>query len=120
MTRTPWAPLDREQGSRLVAAHQRRFDAEVADDLQVGGDAAVGVEGARGGRAAHGELGDVRRGGVQGAGSSHRDVSIQADASVGKAGQQRAVFLADGHQGVLDLEVARCALQLGRLHEAGR
>ena len=55
------AALDRQQGSRRVAAHQRRFDAEVADDLQVGGDAAVGVEGARGGRAAHGELGDVRR-----------------------------------------------------------
>ena len=113
------AALDRQQGSRRVAAHQRRFDAEVADDLQVGGDAAVGVEGARGGRAAHGELGDVRRGGVQGAGSSHRDVSIQADASVGEAGQQRAVFLADGHQGVLDLEISRRALQLGRLHEGG-
>ena len=35
------------------------------------------------------------------------------------AGQQRAVFLADRHQGVLDLEVARRALQLGRLHEGG-
>ena len=97
----------------------RGFDAEVADDLQVGGDAAVGVEGARGGRAAHGELGDVRRGGVQGAGSSHRDVSVQADASVGEAGQQRAVFLADRYQGVLDLEISRRALQLGRLHEGG-
>ena len=113
-------PFDREPGRGRVAAHQRRFDAEVADDLQVGGDAAVGAEGARGRRAAHGELGDVRRGGVQGAGRRHRHVSVQADASVGEAGQQRAVFLADGHQGVLDLEVARRALQqLGRLHEGG-
>ena len=112
-------PFDREPGGGRVAAHQRGFDAEVADDLQVGGDAAVGVEGACGGRAAHGELGDVRRGGVQGAGSGHRDVSVQADASVGEAGQQRAVFLADGHQGVLDLEISRRALQLGRLHEGG-
>ena len=79
----------------------------------VGGDAAVGVEGARGGRAAHGELGDVRRGGVQGAGRRHRHVPVEADASVGEAGQRRAVFLADGHQGVLDLEMARRALQLG-------
>ena len=112
-------PFDREPGGGRVAAHQRGFDAEVADDLHVGGDAAVGVEGARGGRAAHGELRDVRRGGVQGAGSGHRDVSVQADASVGEAGQQRAVFLADGHQGVLDLEISRRALQLGGLHERG-
>ena len=34
----------------------------------------------------------------RGAVSSHCDVSVQADASVGEAGQQRAVFLADGHQ----------------------
>ena len=114
------APLDREPArDGRVAAHQRRFDAEVADDLQVGGDAAVGAEGAHGRRAAHGELGDVRRGGVQGAGSGHRHVSVQADASVGEAGQQRAVFLADRYQGVLDLEVAGRALQLGRLHEGG-
>ena len=112
-------PFDREPGRGRVAAHQRRFDAEVADDLQVGGDAAVGAEGARGRRAAHGELRDVRRGGVQDAGRRHRDVPVQADASVGEAGQQRAVFLADRHQGVLDLEVARRALQLGRLHEGG-
>ena len=59
------------------------------------------------------------RGGVQGAGRRHRHVPVEADASVGEAGQQRAVFLADGHQGVLDLEIARRALQLGRLHEAG-
>ena len=111
-------PFDREPGRGRVAAHQRCFDAEVADDLQVGGDA-VGAEGARGRRAAHGELGDVRRGGVEGAGRRHRHVSVQADASVGEAGQQRAVFLADRHQGVLDLEVARRALQLGRLHEGG-
>ena len=104
-------PFDREPGRGRVAAHQRRFDAEVADDLQVGGDAAVGAEGARGRRAAHGELGDVRR--------RHRHVSVQADASVGEAGQQRAVLLADRHQGVLDLEVARRALQLGRLQEGG-
>ena len=113
------APFDREPGRGRVAAHQRRFDAEVADDLQVGGDAAVGAEGARGRRAAHGELGDVRRGGVEGAGRRHRHVPVQADAAVGEAGQQRAVFLADRHQGVLDLEVARRALQLGRLHEGG-
>ena len=112
-------PFDREPGGCRVAAHQRGFDAEVADDLQVGGDAAVGAEGARGGRAAHGELGDVRRGGVEGAGRRHRHVPVEADASVGEAGQQRAVFLADRYQGVLDLEVARCALQLGRLHEGG-
>ena len=112
-------PFDREPGGGRVAAHQRRFEPEVADDLQVGGDAAVGAEGARGRRAAHGELGDVRRGGVQGAGRRHRNVPVQADASVGEAGQQRAVFLADRYQGVLDLEVARCALQLGRLHEGG-
>ena len=111
--------LDREPGRGRVAAHQRRFDAEVADDLQVGGEAAVGVEGARGRRAAHGELRDVRRGGVQGAGRRHRHVSVQADASVGEAGQQRPVFLADRYQGVLDLEVTRRALQLGRLHEGG-
>ena len=109
-------PFDGEPGRGRVAAHQRRFDAEVADDLQVGGDAAVGVEGARGRRAAHGELGDVRRGGVQGAGRRHRHVSVQADASISEAGQQRAVFLADGDQGVLDLEISRRALQLGRLH----
>ena len=112
-------PFDREPGRSRVAAHQRRFEAEVADGLQVGGDAAVGAEGARGGRAAHGELGDVRRGGVQGAGRRHRHVPFEADTSVGEAGQQRAVFLADGHQGVLDLEISRRALQLGRLHEAG-
>ena len=40
----------------------------------------------------------------------HRHVPVEADASVGEAGQQRAVFLADRYQGVLDLEVARCAL----------
>ena len=111
--------LDREPGRGRVAAHQRRFEPEVADDLQVGGDAAVGAEGARGGRAAHGELGDVRRGGVQGACRRHRDVPVHADASVGEAGQQRAVFLADRYQGVLDLEIAGRALQLGRLHEGG-
>ena len=112
-------PFDREPRRGRVAAHQRRFEPEVADDLQVGGDAAVGVEGARGRRAAHGELRDVRRGGVQGAGRRHRHVPVHADASVGEAGQQRAVFLADRYQGVLDLEIARCALQLGRLHEGG-
>ena len=112
-------PFDREPGRGRVAAHQRRFEPEVADDLQVGGDAAVGAEGARGRRAAHGELGDVRRGGVQGACRRHRHVPVHADASVGEAGQQRAVFLADGHQGVLDLEIAGRALQLGRLHEGG-
>ena len=112
-------PFDREPGCGRVAAHQRRFDAEVADDLQVGGDAAVGAEGARGRRAAHGELRDVRRGGVEGAGRRHRHVSVQADASVGEAGQQRAVFLAHRHQGVLDLEISRRALQPGRLHEGG-
>ena len=112
-------PFDREPGRGRVAAHQRRFDAEVADDLQVGGDAAVGAEGARGRRAAHGELRDVRRGGVQGAGRRHRHVPVQADAAVRKGSQQRAVFLADRYQGVLNLEVARCALQLGRLHEGG-
>ena len=113
------APFDREPGRGRVAAHQRRFDAEVADDLQVGGYAAVGAEGARGRRAAHGELRDVRRGGVEGAGRRHRHVSVQADASVREAGQQGPVLLADGDQGVLDLEVARRALQLGRLHEGG-
>ena len=112
-------PFDREPGRGRLAAHQRRFEPEVADDLQVGGDAAVGAEGARGRRAAHGELGDVRRGGVQGAGSGHRHVPVEADASVGEAGQQRAVFLADRYQGVLDLEIAGRALQLGRLHEGG-
>ena len=66
-----------------------------------------------------GELRDVRRGGVQGAGRRHRHVPVEADASVGEAGQQRAVFLADCYQGVLDLEVAGRALQLGRLHEGG-
>ena len=111
--------LDREPGGGRVAAHQRRFEPEVADDLQVGGDAAVGAEGARGRRAANGELRDVRCRGVQGAGRRHRHVPVEADASVGEAGQQRAVFLADRYQGVLDLEVARCALQLGHLHEAG-
>ena len=119
LTRTPCAPPSIESQGGRVAAHQRRFEPEVADDLQVGGDAAVGAEGARGRRAAHGELRDVRRGGVQGAGSGHRHVPVEADASVGEAGQQRAVFLADRYQGVLDLEVARCALQLGRLHEGG-
>ena len=39
-------PFDREPGRGRVAAHQRRFEPEVADDLQVGGDAAVGAEGA--------------------------------------------------------------------------
>ena len=112
-------PFDREPRRGRVAAHQRRFEPEVADDLQVGGDAAVGAEGARGRRAAHRELRDVRRGGVQRAGRRHRHVSIQTDASVGEAGQQRAVFLADGHQGVLDLEISRRALQLGRLQEGG-
>ena len=111
--------LDREPGGGRVAAHQRGFDAEVADDLQVGGDAAVGDEGARGRRAAHGELRDIRHGGVQGAGRRHRHVPVEADASVGEAGQQRAVFLADRYQGVLDLEIAGRALQLGRLHEGG-
>ena len=109
--------LDGEPGRGRIAAHQRRFEPEVADDLQVGGDAAVGAEGALCRRAAHGELRDVRRGGVQGAGRRHRHVPVEADASVGEAGQQRAVFLADGHQGVLDLEVAGRALQLRRLHE---
>ena len=78
------ASLDREPGGGRVAAHQRRFEAEIADDLQIGGDAAVGVEGARGRRAAHGELGDVRRGGVQGAGRRHRHVPVEADACVGE------------------------------------
>ena len=35
--------LDRQQGSRRVAAHQRSLQPEVAHDLQVGGDAAVGA-----------------------------------------------------------------------------
>ena len=122
LTRTPWAPPSIEsQGAvgsqRTSGASTRRL--LTTHDLQVGGDAAVGAEGARGRRAAHGELRDVRRGGVEGAGRRHRDVPVQADASVGEAGQQRAVFLADGDQGVLDLEVARRALQLGRLHEGG-
>ena len=112
-------PFDREPGGGRVATHQRGFEPEVADDLQVGGDAAVGAEGARGRRAAHGELRDVRRSGVEGAGRRHRHVPVEADASVGEAGQQRPVFLADRYQGVLNLEVARCALQLGRLHEGG-
>ena len=111
--------LDREPGGGRVAAHQRRFEPEVADDLQFGCDAAVGVEGACCRRAAHCELHDVRRRGVQGAGRRRRHVPVEADASVGEAGQQSAVFLADCYQGVLDLEVAGRALQLGRLHEGG-
>ena len=75
-------PFDREPGRGRVAAHQRRFEPEVADGLQVGGDAAVGVEDARGGRAAHGELGDVRRGGVQRACRCHRHVPVHADVCV--------------------------------------
>ena len=74
------ASLDREPGSGRVAAHQRRFESEVAEPP----DTAVGVEDARG-RAAHSELRDVRHGGVQGAGRRHRHVSVEADASVGKA-----------------------------------
>ena len=48
---------------------------------------------------------EVVEAGIQGAGRRHRHVPVEADASVGEAGQQLAVFLADGHQGVLDLEI---------------
>ena len=103
------AALDGELGGRRIAAHQRRLDPQVAHDLQIRGDAARRVEGAAGGRAADQELGEVRRRRVEGAGRGHRDVPVQADAAVREGGQQGAVLPADGHQGVLDLEVALCS-----------
>ena len=77
------------------------------------GDAAARVKGARGGGAAHEELGEV-----QGAGRSHRDVPVRADAAVREAGQQSPVLLSNRHQGVLDLQVPRRAPELGGVHEA--
>ena len=114
------AALNRQHRGRRIAAHQRRFQAEVARDLQIGGDAAARVEGAAGGRAADQELGEIRRRRIEGAGRGHRDVPVQADAPFSEAGQQGPVLPANGHQGVLDLQVARRALQLRRLHEAVR
>ena len=113
------AALDRQQGSGRIAAHQRGLQPEVAHDLQVGGDAAVGAESAGGRRAAHEELGEVRRGGVEGAGRRHRDVPVQADAAVREGSQQGPVLLAHRHQGVLDLQVPGRAPELGGVQEAG-
>ena len=83
-----------------------------------GRDRGAGVEGSRGGGAAHEELGEICGRCVEGAGPRPPDVPVEADASVRKGGQQRPVLLADGYQGVLNLQVSRCALQLGSLHEA--
>ena len=49
----------------------------------------------------------------------HAIVLLQSDAAGGEAGQQRAVFGANGRGGVPDLQVRRGALQQGRLQEAG-
>ena len=91
---------------------------QVARDLQIRGDAARAVEGPRGRRGAHEELGEIRRGGVQGRGRRDRHVPVQLDGAVGEAGQQRAVLAADRGQRVLDLQVAGPAPELGRVHEA--
>ena len=73
-------PVDAD-GVVQVGAHQGCFYAQVAHHLQIGGDAAARVEGTGGGRADE-QLGEIRCGGVQGAGRSHCDVPVQADAAV--------------------------------------
>ena len=65
------------------------------------------------------ELGEVRRGGVERPVRPDGDVLLQPDAAGGEAGQQRAVFGADGRGCVLDPQVRSGALQQGRLQEAG-
>ena len=109
---------DGQHAGRRIAAQQRRLHPQVALDLLRGGDGAAAREGPGGRRGAHEELGEVRRGGVEGPVRPDGDVLLQPDAAGGEAGQQRAVFGAKGRGGVPDLQVRRGALQQGRLDEA--
>ena len=111
--------LDGQPCGRPVAAQQRRLHPQVALDLLRAGQGAAAREGPRGRRAAHEELGEVRRGGVERPVRADGDVLLQPDVAGGEAGQQRAVFGTDGRGCVLDLQVRSGALQQGRLHEAG-
>ena len=89
---------DGQHAGRRIAAQQRRLHPQVALDLLRGGDGAAAREGPGGGRGAHKELGEVRRGGVEGPVRPDGDVLLQPDAASGEAGQQRAVFGAKGRR----------------------
>ena len=64
------------------------------------------------------ELGEIRRGGVEGPVGPDGDVLLQAYAAGCEAGQQGAVFGTDGGGGVPDLQVRGSTLQQWRVHEA--
>ena len=103
------APQGQEE-ARGVRLQQRRTKAQVALHLLVGQDAAVRGHIARGRHRASEQLGEVRRGGVQGSRRIDGDILVQRDAGRSKGGQQRVV---DGpqHDGG--------APKLGGLHKTG-
>ena len=106
------APLDREPGRRRIGAHQRCLEPEVARDLLRGRHGAAAGEGPRGRRRAHQELGDIRRGGIQGAVRAHGNVLLETDVAGGEGGQQRAVLGAAGGGG--DRLAALCSSGVSR------
>ena len=69
-------------------------------------------------RGAHEELGEIRRGGIEGPVGPDGDVLLQAYAAGCEAGQQGAVFGTDGSGGVPDMQVRGSTLQQWRVHEA--
>ena len=113
------AALDRQQRCRRVAAHQGRLHPQVALDLLRGRDGAAARKSSGGCRGAHEQLGEIRRGGVEGPVGPDGDVLLQANAAGREAGQQGAVFGTDGGGGVPDLQVRGSTLQQWRVHEAG-
>ena len=103
----------------LAAGSQRSSGAcmhpQVALDLLRAGQGAAACEGPRSRCAAHEELGEIRRGGLERPVRADGDVLLQPDAAGGEGSQQRAVFGADGRGCVLDMQVRRGALQQGCL-----
>ena len=83
-----------------------------------GRDGAAARKGTGSCRGAHEELGEIRRGGVEGPVGPDGDVLLQAYAAGCEAGQQGAVFGTDGGGGVPDLQVRGSTLQQWRVHEA--
>ena len=83
-----------------------------------GRDGAAARKGTGSCHGAHEELGEIRRGGVEGPVGPDGDVLLQAYAAGCEAGQQGAVFGTDGGGGVPDLQVRGSTLQQWRVHEA--